>query len=273
MPDQGKKTRASTARGVQSSAAVEAAYRRRLLILVDEMGRSLLHWLRATYRASPPAIAQDEMLSSAALRVEIAKLRRRWLRRFDKASDDLASYFAAEAGKRSDEVLRRILKEGGYAVKFEPTRAQRDVMGAIVQGNVALIKSIPSQYLDKVEGAVMRSVAAGRDLKSLTDDLQKEFGITRRRAAFIAKDQNSKTTADLTKVRQLESGIKEGIWCHSGGGNHPRPTHVQAGRDKVRFRLDEGWLDPALGKKILPGTEPGCKCFWKPVIPGLDDRG
>lgn len=269
MPITGKVTRLQTTRGVQAAAGVEDLYRRRLLVLVEEMARSLAHWLKAAYRAAPPDIAQDEMLSSAALRLEIAKLRRRWLRRFDKASEDLASYFATEAGKRSDEVLRRALKQGGYAVKFEPTRAQRDVMGAVVQENVALIKSIPSQYLDKVEGAVMRSVAAGRDLKSLTDDLQKEFGATRRRAAFIARDQNNKATAMLTRARQIESGITEGIWVHSGGGNHPRPTHVQAGQDKVRFRLDEGWLDPALGRKILPATEPNCKCFWRPVIPGL----
>lgn len=260
-----------TTRGVQAAADVEALYRKRLLALVDEMGKSLLYWLRAAYRATPPEMAQDAALSSAALRVEIAKLRKRWLKRFDKAAEDLASYFATEAGKRSDEVLRRILKQGGYAIEFSPTKAQRDVMGAIVQENVALIKSIPSQYLDKVEGAVMRSVAVGRDMKSLTDDLQKEFGVTRRRAVFIARDQNSKATANLTRARQIESGITEGIWCHSGGGNHPRPTHVQAGKDKVRFRLDEGWLDPAIGKKILPATEPNCKCFWKPIIPGLDE--
>ena len=48
-------------------------------------------------------------------------------------------------------------------VDWKMTAAQREVMEATIGEQVALIKSIPAQYLSQVEGMVMRSVAAGGD--------------------------------------------------------------------------------------------------------------
>src|SRR5262249_30275998 len=115
------------------------------------------------------------------LRAAFARLRKRWEQRFDEAAERLAGWFAQTTAQRSDEQLRRILKDGGLSVRFTPTPAMRDVMQGTVQANVALIKSIPEQYLTQVEGAVMRSVQTGRDLGQLTDELQHEFRVTKHR--------------------------------------------------------------------------------------------
>ena len=116
----------------------------------------------------------------------------------------------------------------------------------------------------------MRSVARGGDLKQLTDDLEKHGRVTRRRAEFIARDQNGKSLGALTRIRSMESGVTQGIWMHTGGAREPRPSHVKAGRDKVVFDLATGWPDPALdGKLIWPGSEINCGCLFRPVIPGV----
>ena len=149
------------------------------------------------------------------------------------------------------------------------TPATRDIMQATINQQVSLIKSIPSRYFTQIEGIVMRSVQIGRDLGQLTTDLQDQFGITKRRAAFIARDQNNKATASMNRARQDEIGVTEAIWVHSGGGKHPRPTHLKAGREKTRYDIKEGWLDPALGRHIFPGEEPNCRCVSKSIIPGF----
>lgn len=255
-------------RPVHPNAGLEAAYRRRLTALVDEMAKSLLHWIGAAYRANEPAIAADET-PAAALRSTIRRLSRQWLRRFDQAADDLAKWFATSAASRSDAALRSILKKGGFTVEFKMTTAARDILQATIAQNVALIKSIPEQYLTSVEGAVMRSVTAGRDLAELTKELQHAHGVSRRRAAHIALDQNNKASAAIARVRQVELGITEAIWVHSGGGKHPRPTHVKAGRERTRYDVKEGWFDPAVKKFIFPGTEPYCRCVSRAVVPGF----
>lgn len=258
--------RERTLRPVRASAAIEVAYRRRLLRMVDQMHRSLDYWIRAAYRANEPRVAQDATPADVLQRV-VRALRRKWLKRFDDAADELADYFAQSVEDRSTRVLRKILKDGGWSVKFKMTPAQRDVLDAVVHENVSLIKSIPRKHLDDVEGMVMRSVAAGRKLDVLAKDLQKQYGVTRRRATLIARDQNNKATTMLNRARQKELGVEEAVWVHSHAGKKPRPTHVKM--DGKKYRVDQGMWDPAVQKYILPGELINCRCFSRSVIPGF----
>lgn len=255
-------------RGVRPNIGIEAAYRAKLDRLVEEMHASVVWWLKASYRANEPRIAHDETPADA-LRKTMAQLSRQWTKRFDEAAENLAEYFAQSVEKRSTAALKKILRDGGMSVEFKMTPVMRDVLDATVNQNVALIKSIPAQYLDHIEGMVQRSVQTGRDLGQLADDLHSRLGVTKRRAAFIALDQSNKATAAFNRVRLAEAGIDEEEWMHSGAGKHPRPTHVKAGRERVRFKVSQGWFDPAVGRYIQPGEEPGCKCFGKPVLKGF----
>lgn len=254
-------------RAVRANAGLHAAYRRKLLALISEMAHSYAYWLRAQYRQTPPQMAQDET-PAKQLQRELKKLGRRWDKRFDETAPKLARWFAQSTANRSDAALRKILRDGGFSVKFQMTRAMRDVLDATINENVSLIKSIPAHFHTEVEGLVMRSVTAGRDLSFLTRELQHQYGVTRRRAEFIARDQNNKATAGLRRARELDLGITKGVWLHSGGGREPRPTHVRnSGKE---FNLNLGWPDPALkGKRIWPGTEPNCRCTWRPVVQGF----
>ena len=252
-------------RAVRPNAGFEEAYAKKLCRLIDEMNRSCLYWIGAAYRSEPPEMAQDGSPASNLDRV-IRGLVRRWSRRFDEAAKNLAEYFSKGAAERADSQLKRILREAGISVEFRMTRSVNDVVQASIAENVQLIRSIPQQYLTQVQGAVMRSVQSGRDLKSLTDDIQHQYGVTRRRAEFISCDQNNKATSAVHRARQVELGL-QAQWLHSGGGKHPRPTHLKAGEDKAIYDPREGWYDPALGKRIWPGTEPNCRCVAKTVLP------
>lgn len=230
------------------------------------MSASVAYWLKASYRAHAPEIAQDG-LASNELSDAVRKLVKRWQDRFDEGSDKLAAYFAQSVSKRSDAALKKILKDAGFSVEFKMTRAQRDVLNATVNENVALIRSLPQQYLTNIEGAVMRSVQSGRDLHQLTEELQKQHGIVRRRAAFIALDQNNKASAALSRARMIESGLTEAVWQHSSAGKEPRPTHVAMSGKK--YDIEKGMWDSAVGKFVLPGELPRCRCVAKAIVKGF----
>lgn len=252
-------------RPVHPNVGLEVEYRRKLKRLVDEMSRSYAHWIRAQYRRDPPAMAMDEP-PSRKLERELSILGRQWLKRFDEAAPKLAQWFALATHNRSRDALKRILADAGISIPFQMTPAMRDVFHATVVENVSLIKSIQSQYHAEVQGMVMRSAAAGRDLEILTKDLQSRFGVTNRRAALIARDQNNKCTASFVRVRQEQLGLKA-KWLHSAGGKEPRPTHV-ANSGKL-YDPAKGWLDPAVGRRIWPGTEINCRCVSVSVVPGF----
>jgi len=114
----------------------------------------------------------------------------------------------------------------------------------------------------------MRSVAAGGDLHQLVGDLQREYGVTRRRAELIARDQNNKASAVMTRIRQQEVGIDEAIWVHAGAAKHPRPSHVKAGKDRLRYKISEGALID--GEYIWPGEKINCGCIGRPVVEGFE---
>lgn len=205
-------------------------------------------------------------LPARELQKTVRDLARQWQKNFDEGAADLARYFAKSVARRNDKELEDALRKAGFSVQFSMTPAQRDVLRATVNANVSLIKSIPRQHMQKVEGMVMRSVQTGRDLGQLSKDLRNEFGVTRRRAHLIARDQNNKATSALTKVRQDECGIEEAYWRHSHAGKHPRPTHVAA--DGKKYKIAKGmYLD---GKWTYPGFEINCKCFSQSVVPGYN---
>ncbi|CAB3889465.1 hypothetical protein LMG26788_03765 [Achromobacter pulmonis] len=252
-------------RAVHANAGIEAAYRKRLDRLIDEMQRSLVYWLTAAYRRNVPEIAQDESPAMALTKM-MRRLAKQWQRRFDEAAQPVASEFAETAMSAADVSLRNALRQKGFSVQFQLTRAANDVFQATVQENVGLIKSIAAEHLQDVQGMVMRSVTQGRDLEGLVEDLQKRYGVTKRRAAFIARDQNNKATATITRVRQQGLGIKQAKWRHSRGGKHPRKSHQEA--DGKVYDVDKGMLID--GEYIRPGELPNCRCVAISIIPGFD---
>jgi SPP1 gp7 family putative phage head morphogenesis protein len=290
-----------TLRPVVPNAGIRAQYSRRLCKFIDQMARSYERWVVACYRANKPRMAMDSILRvfspevvnwppgsrmsvdpedglgwlaydaspAAELQRELRQLGARWQSDMDAGAEELARWFAKKASRRSDLALRAILRKAGMTVRFTMTRKMQDVFAATVAENVSLIKSIPQQYHTQVEGLVMRSVATGRDLHQLTRDLQRQFGVTERRAKFIALDQNNKATSALMKVRHVELGLDEGIWLHSHAGKVPRPTHF-ANHGK-RFSIAEGWFDPdpRVRRRIMPGELPRCRCTWRPIVKGF----
>lgn len=255
-------------RPVRPNEGTAALYRQRMRKLLDEMHRSVVYHLSAAYRATPPEMAQDAT-PAVQLQREMNRLTAYWLKRMGDAAPRLAKWFAQDVLTRSDKTLAKILKDGGFSVKFTMTRPMRDIFLATVDGNINLIKTIPQTYLGQVKGAVMRSVQTGRDLQEVVKEIDKLHVVSRRRAALIALDQNNKATSAMQRARQLELGLTEGVWIHSHGGREPRKTHLE--NDGKRFSIADGWFDPdpKVRKRIWPGELINCRCVWGPVIPGL----
>jgi SPP1 gp7 family putative phage head morphogenesis protein len=268
-------------RAVHPNVGIECAFRRKLRAMIDDMHASTCWYVSAAYKQNEPhtLMAADAppdaggfkeprpQSPAVALREAVRKLAKRWQRNFNDAAPRLAEYFATAAAQRSDAALRQILKDGGFSVEFKMTRAARDVLNATVAQNVSLIKSIPQKYLADVEQMVMRSIQTGRDLGSLTKELEEAYGVTRKRAALIAHHQNNAATSAMTRARQVELNIESAEWRHSHAGRFPRPTHVAM--NGKRYDPKVGMYDPAEGRNVFPGELIRCRCTSRSVIAGF----
>jgi len=255
---------------VRPAAPLRAKYEARVVAVLLAMHRDLVKTVEREWRRDAPEtvlLAQDK-IPAKVLRDAIARKGRDWLRRFDTLSDELAQYFATSIRSRCDRALMDMLKRGGMTVKFTMTPAMRDAYAAVVSENVGLIRSIAERHLGNVETLVMQSVSQGHDLGTLAKALEKTYGVSKRRAAFIARDQNSKATAVLQKVRHLELGITRAKWLHSAGGKHPREPHVRFSGKTYGIREGHDFGDG--NGPVWPGTAINCRCVAVPIVPGFE---
>lgn len=250
------------ARAVHANRGIEARYRRRLLALIDEMTASVEYWLVAQYRQNPPAIAQDASPYDRWAK-KFDDIARKWKKRFEDAAPKIAEAYLEGMFKATDSAMRNALKDAGWTVKFKLTPAMRDAFNASLGENVGLIRSIPEEYLLKVQGIVSRSYTAGRDLETMTKRLKQLYPQASNRATLIARDQSNKANASVTHARYAELGIEKAIWMHSHGGKVPRPDHVAA--DGREYEVAKGCL--ISGEYIRPGELINCRCTSRPVLP------
>jgi SPP1 gp7 family putative phage head morphogenesis protein len=128
----------------------------------------------------------------------------------------------------------------------------RDQMQAAVTENVRLIKSIPDELLDDVQGVVSRAVMAGTRVEDISDQVRERFGVAENRAVLIATDQVGKWHGNLNRLRQQDAGVSEYIWTTSHD-EVVRPLH--AARDGKKY----AWSKP-LEKDPFPGQGVRCRC-------------
>lgn len=245
-------------------APTRERYERALTNEVDRMGRSLRRFLLAEYRANPAVLYAADATPADIMRRAMAKLSKRWLARFDELATPTADLFA----RRTRDDLTRNLRNAGFTVRYKPTAIMRDAFDAVRNQNVSLIKSIAEQHLSAVDGLVQRTVAAGFDLSVLAGGLEKQLGVTKRRAAFIARDQAGKSHAMMQRARYLEMGYEKGKWLHSAGGAVPRPEHVAFSGKVFDLRTGHDFQDGE--GPTWPGVPVNCRCVFGPAIPGID---
>lgn len=258
-----------TCKAVPANRGLEAKYRKALQRMIAEMHGSVEYWLTAAYRKDPPRMAalveqaQDAASPAQRIRKILDELARRWTKRFDDYAPKLAEAYLQGMFKASDSAFRQALKEAGWSVEFKMTPAVRDAFNASLEENVGLIRSIPEKYLQQVEGTVMRSYAAGRDLSTMVKELKQLYPAASHRAELIARDQSNKANAVVNRARQMELGVTEAIWMHSHAGKNPRPDHVAA--NGKRYKIAEGCK--ISGEFIQPGFAVNCRCTSRAILP------
>lgn len=139
-------------------------------------------------------------------------------------------------------------KQGRIAEKVEQ----------MTQANVALIRSVHSQYFDKIQTAVTQSLLKGESQADLVAELRKIAEMTENRAKLIARDQTSKLNASLTQARHEELGITHYRWSTSGD-ERVRDTHIE--NDGKIFAYDAPPDETG-----HPGHDINCRCVAIPVL-------
>lgn len=131
-----------------------------------------------------------------------------------------------------------------------------------VDENVNLIKTIPENTLDRMKDIVHDGFINGKTTTAMAKEIQKVYGISKRRAEFIARDQTAKLNGQIQRAQQQDAGIEEYIWMTTGG-ERVRKSHRELNGKKF------SWSNPpenSDGRCCHPGQDYGCRCIGRPVM-------
>ena len=146
------------------------------------------------------------------------------------------------------------------ATMIGPKGAQTTV-GAAIERNVGLVRSISEQARTRIGEAVFRGLNKRAPASEVAKEIREATGMARRRALNVAADQTVKITAQLNQERRREAGIDTWEWVHSGK-LHPREEH--RARNGQRYSDDDAPED-------TPGELPFCGCTERAVLSLTDE--
>lgn len=256
-----KRGRKAKAKPVRVSRKLELDYTRALLAIVEDMHIETVKALMPLIEQ--PSIGDSVMVADSIFsdfKTAFSKTANTVKAKVSGIAEALAQTVVSKQGQQSDNQLSEMIlsKTGIDFSGLMSDSVLKEAVDEAVAANIALINSIPQQYLDRVEQGVMASLQAGTLNDTLADDLLKIEGVTKNRAKLIARDQLGKINSRLSQIRQQSLGITHYYWSTS---------HDERVRDRHR-RWDGdliAWDKPPIDGH--PGQAIQCRCT---AIPDLD---
>lgn len=247
------------------NVAIQLRYERALKQIVDRMVNSTNKEIKALFQQKSVKIyfkhAQDakktKTLSTRA-KLALAALLLKFQTLFNSSSRKLAQKFIDDTNRYASTTVKNSL-EALTGEKFNTSiisKIGRIRIQAVLNSNIALIKSIPQQYFTQISIAIMEAIATGltRNLENL---IRKHGDVTQRRAKMIVADQTHKAFQAIAMQKILDHGFKKFQWVYTFRSKEPRPKHVAMGGKIYSFdKPPEG---------VFPGQLINCKCVMRPV--------
>ena len=256
-----QKTKAKKFKTLKVSKRTELWYRQQLKQLVKTMTDDI-------ERAMQQPQGSFFMDDAKGFQAISAKALMKVLEKYEKSdrtsqAENIANGFVNRGNTQNQqEVSKNLKNQTGIDLSAYLGNSPRiaEKVNAMTTANVQLIKSIRSQYLDKVQNAVTQAVVNGTLNKDLVQQIKDIGKTTEKRAIFIARDQSSKLNAALTQARHEDVGITKYTWSTSGD-ERVRESHAE--KDGQVFEYANPPADTG-----HPAHDYNCRCV---AIPYLGD--
>ena len=132
----------------------------------------------------------------------------------------------------------------------------------LMNEQVVLIQSIPTQAAERVHKLVLENVAEQGRASEIAEEIKRSGKVASSRATLIARTEVARTASLLTQSRAEHIGSDGYIW-RTAHDSDVRPSHKKMEGKFVK------WSSPPTldGLTGHAGQLPNCRCFAEPVIP------
>ena len=178
---------------------------------------------------------------------------------FEGIAEDVASQVAAHSAQQEDRIFQAVL--GIDVFREEPWLS--DELASWSAQSASRMRRASSEMIDFISEITQQGLRQGRTASAIREDIVERYGISRRRAQFIARDQIATLSGELMRRRQKEAGIERFRWQTS------EDQRVRDSHKELNQQIFEWDKPPHVG---IPGEDYNCRCTGEPVFEDIIDR-
>lgn len=171
---------------------------------------------------------------------------------------------ATEKRLKSDKAYQEYARKMGKEISKELFESETGLVAmALVNEQVELIKSIPTEAGERAQRLALEGLTGSRRADEIASELMKTTEVTEARAKLIARTETARASTALNLARSISVGSTQYVWRTSGDAD------VRDSHRKMNGKVFE-WDDPPTlsdGMTGHPGTFPNCRCYAEPILP------
>jgi len=164
-----------------------------------------------------------------------------------------------EISKQADKELNSI----GITAELTPSLSKRLTENYTNNQNKN-IKNWSEKETERLRAIIEKNTLSGFNRNELKDLIQNEFGVTKNKAAFLARQETSLFLVEIRDNRYQDAGITKWKWSTS------HDIRVRDEHNKLNGKIftysSPPIIDQRTGERGLPGQAYGCRCQLIPVI-------
>ncbi len=203
-------------------------------------------------------VITDSMTALGQLNEALAKFQLKVDKKITaKDINNIATKVVNSQVKRNKMQWKTKAKSVGISIKGKQSfKGEQDYIKSRIETNTTLIKNLKSQYIEELNIELKYSYEQGRPSSQLAKEIEKRFGISKRRAKLIARNETKNTNAQLNKKQAMELGFGNPKWQTMMDGRE-RPEHAKHNGKEYEFGVG---LPDGEGGKEEPGDAINCRC-------------
>jgi SPP1 gp7 family putative phage head morphogenesis protein len=213
----------------------------------------------------PPHI--QSTLADVNLRME--KIKSDILRNLDKVPTDkdfmqqqLTAEYLKTVNRINEDFLETI--KGVTIAPILTEQAKLNISKNWAQNLELYINKWTAQNILKLREEVATNTYRGQRAEGLIKNIQTDYGVSRRKAKFLARQETSLLMSKMREERYKDAGITQYKW--SGVmDERERPDHKLL-EDNVYSWDNPPIVDRTNGRKANPGEDFGCRCVAIPIV-------
>lgn len=168
------------------------------------------------------------------------------------------------------EQYKRSLEAHGIAVPADLTEhVKADIAKEYTNNMDKFIKDFTTKTIPQLRTKVQANIFAGGRTDKLSQIIEAEYNVSRRKAEFLAEQETSLLVSKYRESRYKSLGSRRYVWSGSGDGRERHDHNLLNGQT---FYWDQPPVtNRATGERNHPGEDFGCRCVARPILPIQED--